>query len=64
MGPPPNNPEQGRAYVLIEVGSTPESLAERLDKARNGFSPLTGSERVSTCTYRTLWRTHLVHQNI
>ena len=64
MGPPPNNPEQGRAYVLVEVGSSPESLAERFDKNRNGFSPLTGSERVSTCTYRTLWRTHLVHQNI
>jgi len=64
MKPPLNNPEQGRVYILIEVGSTPESLAERLDKARIGFSPLTGSERVSTCTYRTLWRTHLVHQNI
>jgi len=64
MGPPPNNPEQGRAYVLVEVGSSPESLAERFDKNRNGFSALTGSERVSACTYRTLWRTHLVYQNI
>ena len=63
MGPGNSNTTtQGRQYVINEIGETPESTASRWDKGWEGFDARTGSEPVSQCNYRTLWRTHRVFQ--
>jgi hypothetical protein len=52
---------QGRQYVMVEVGQTPESIAARWDLQHQGFDPREGSEQVADCNYRSLWRTHQIY---
>lgn len=62
MGPGNNGAVQGRQYVMTEIGETASSIAERWDMGREGFNARQGSEPVSDCNYRALWRTHRIYQ--
>jgi len=62
IGPGNNDTVQGRQYVMTEVGETASSIAARWDMGREGFDARQGSEPVSECNYRALWRTYRIYQ--
>ena len=62
-GPLTNLDFDRRGFVIQEVGSTPGSLAARMDIVANGMAIGEGLEPViRRCNYPVLWRTHIIYE--